>query len=56
VADPIRFRFDLSLPCARIARREIDAPGAPLFLMDGEPLRGADRLDRIDRRLATGGF
>ncbi len=30
--------------------------GSPFFLVDGEPFWGADRLDQLDRWLATGGF
>ncbi len=30
--------------------------GAPFFLVDDEPFWGADRLDQIDRWLATGGW
>lgn len=43
-------------------KTEVDAAiaagvfGAPFFFVDGEPFWGADRLDQIDRWLATGGF
>ena len=30
--------------------------GSPFFIVDGEPFWGADRLDQLDRWLATGGF
>ncbi len=30
--------------------------GSPFFLVDGEPFWGADRLDQLDRWLASGGF
>lgn len=30
--------------------------GAPFIFVDGEPFWGADRLDQVDRWLATGGF
>jgi 2-hydroxychromene-2-carboxylate isomerase len=30
--------------------------GSPFVIVDGEPFWGADRLDQIDRWLATGGF
>ena len=30
--------------------------GSPFFLVDGEPFWGADRLEQLDRWLATGGF
>ena len=30
--------------------------GSPYFIVDGEPFWGADRLDHIDRWLATGGW
>lgn len=43
-------------------KAEVDAAlaagvfGAPFFFVDGEPFWGVDRLDQIDRWLATGGF
>jgi 2-hydroxychromene-2-carboxylate isomerase len=43
-------------------KTEVDAAiaagvfGAPFFFVEGEPFWGADRLDQIDRWLATGGF
>ena len=43
-------------------RAEVDAAmargvfGSPYFLVDGEPFWGADRLDHVDRWLATGGW
>ncbi len=30
--------------------------GSPFILVDGEPFWGADRLDQVDRWLATGGW
>jgi 2-hydroxychromene-2-carboxylate isomerase len=30
--------------------------GSPYFIVDGEPFWGHDRLDQIDRWLATGGW
>lgn len=30
--------------------------GSPYFIVDGEPFWGADRLDQVDKWLATGGF
>jgi 2-hydroxychromene-2-carboxylate isomerase len=30
--------------------------GSPYFLVDGEPFWGADRLDQLERWLATGGW
>ena len=30
--------------------------GSPYFIVDGEPFWGADRLDHVDRWLATGGW
>lgn len=30
--------------------------GSPYFIVDGEPFWGADRLDQVDRWLATGGW
>ena len=30
--------------------------GSPFIVVDGEPFWGLDRLDQVDRRLATGGF
>lgn len=30
--------------------------GSPFFLVDGEPFWGADRLDQVERWLATGGW
>jgi 2-hydroxychromene-2-carboxylate isomerase len=30
--------------------------GSPFVFVDGEPFWGADRLDMIDRWLATGGW
>ncbi len=30
--------------------------GAPFFIVDGEPFWGADRLDQVERWLATGGW
>ncbi len=30
--------------------------GAPFFFVDGEPFWGSDRLDQVDRWLATGGW
>jgi 2-hydroxychromene-2-carboxylate isomerase len=30
--------------------------GAPYFIADGEPFWGADRLDHLERWLATGGW
>lgn len=30
--------------------------GSPFFIIDGEPFWGADRLDQVDRWLATGGW
>ncbi len=43
-------------------RQEVDAAiqrgvfGSPMVLVDGEPFWGADRLDQVDRWLATGGW
>ena len=43
-------------------RAEVDAAmargvfGSPYFIVDGEPFWGADRLDQVDRWLATGGW
>jgi 2-hydroxychromene-2-carboxylate isomerase len=43
-------------------RREVDAAigcgvfGSPYIVVDGEPFWGADRLDHIERWLATGGW
>jgi len=30
--------------------------GSPYFIVDGEPFWGADRLDHVERWLATGGW
>jgi 2-hydroxychromene-2-carboxylate isomerase len=44
------------------ARREVDDAvsrgvfGSPYIVVDGEPFWGADRLDQVDRWLATGGW
>ena len=43
-------------------RAEVDAAiargvfGSPYFIVDGEPFWGADRLDQVERWLATGGW
>ena len=43
-------------------RREVDAAiaggvfGSPYIIIDGEPFWGADRLDQVERWLATGGW
>lgn len=43
-------------------KREIDAAiargvcGSPFFVVDGEPFWGSDRLDQVERWLATGGW
>ncbi len=43
-------------------RDEVDAAiargvfGSPFFIVDGEPFWGLDRLDQLERWLATGGF
>ena len=43
-------------------RAEVDAAmargvfGSPYFIVDGEPFWGADRLEQVDRWLATGGW
>jgi 2-hydroxychromene-2-carboxylate isomerase len=43
-------------------KQEVDAAvakgvfGSPFIVVDGEPFWGADRLDQIDKWLATGGF
>ena len=43
-------------------RAEIDSAmargvfGSPYFIVDGEPFWGADRLEQVDRWLATGGW
>jgi 2-hydroxychromene-2-carboxylate isomerase len=30
--------------------------GSPFFIVDGEPFWGLDRMDQLERWLATGGF
>lgn len=30
--------------------------GSPFIVVDAEPFWGSDRLDQVDRRLATGGW
>ena len=35
---------------------ERGAFGSPYVIVDGEPFWGADRLDHVDRWLATGGW
>ncbi|MEA3154228.1 MAG: hypothetical protein QOK44_1817, partial [Betaproteobacteria bacterium] len=43
-------------------RREVDAAiglgvfGSPYIIIDGEPFWGADRLDQVEKWLATGGW
>jgi 2-hydroxychromene-2-carboxylate isomerase len=43
-------------------RREVDAAigrgvfGSPYFVIDGEPFWGSDRLDQVEKWLATGGW
>ena len=43
-------------------RREVDAAiglgvfGSPYIVIDGEPFWGADRLDQVEKWLATGGW
>ncbi|HEX6829652.1 MAG TPA: DsbA family protein, partial [Burkholderiales bacterium] len=43
-------------------RKETDAAiargvfGSPYIIVDGEPFWGADRLDQVERWLATGGW
>jgi 2-hydroxychromene-2-carboxylate isomerase len=43
-------------------RAEVDAAiargvfGSPYFVVDGEPFWGHDRLDQVERWLATGGW
>ena len=43
-------------------RREVDAAiargvfGSPYFIIDGEPFWGSDRLDQVEKWLATGGW
>ena len=43
-------------------KSEVDAAlaqgvfGSPYFIVDGEPFHGADRLDQVERWLATGGW
>ena len=43
-------------------RRDVDEAlargvfGSPYIVVDGEPFWGADRLEQVDRWLATGGF
>ena len=44
------------------AKKEVDSAiaagvfGSPYFIVDGEPFWGTDRLDHVDRWLATGGW
>jgi 2-hydroxychromene-2-carboxylate isomerase len=61
--DPVAARAAIDDPAIKDAlrgetERAIAAGvfGSPFVIIDGEPFWGADRLDQIDRWLATGGF
>ena len=49
-------------PVKDVRRREVDAAiscgvfGSPYIVVDGEPFWGADRLEQVERWLATGGW
>jgi len=66
----IDFYFDFSSRYGFLASHKIEAQlkreveqaiargvfGSPCAVVDGEPFRGLDRFDQIERWLATGGF
>jgi 2-hydroxychromene-2-carboxylate isomerase len=58
---PLDFYFDLSSPYGYIAAEKIEALASkhgrpPFIVVDGEPFWGVDRLDQVERGLATGGW
>ncbi|MHB8494000.1 MAG: hypothetical protein ACYC9Z_00755 [Casimicrobiaceae bacterium] len=54
---PIVFYFDFSSPYGYIGSQKIEALAARRGRsVDGEPFRGVDRLEQIDRWLERGGF
>jgi 2-hydroxychromene-2-carboxylate isomerase len=60
-AGDVRAAIDSETVKARL-RQHVDAAlaagvfGAPTFIVEGEMFWGADRLDQVDRWLATGGW
>jgi 2-hydroxychromene-2-carboxylate isomerase len=50
VSWPLRL---ISLTEAAIERGVV---GSPFIIIDGEPFRGSDRLDQVEKWLETGGF
>jgi 2-hydroxychromene-2-carboxylate isomerase len=57
---PLDLPFDFSSPYGYIAS-EIEALASkhgrsPFFSIDGEPFCGVERLDQVERPLATGGW
>jgi 2-hydroxychromene-2-carboxylate isomerase len=58
---PLDFYFDFSSPYGYLASEKIEGLASkhgrsPSSVVDGEPFRGVDRLDQIERWLATGGW
>ncbi len=61
--DPDELRAALNDPAVKERlKTEVNASmdagvcGAPFFIVDGEPFWGSDRLDQVERWLATGGW
>jgi 2-hydroxychromene-2-carboxylate isomerase len=57
---PLDFYFDFSSPYGYLASEKIEGlaskHGRSPSIVDGEPFRGVDRLDQVERWLATGGW
>ena len=53
ISPAVEFYFDFSSPHGYVAG---GAFGSPYFIVDGEPFWGSDRLDRLERWIATGGW
>jgi 2-hydroxychromene-2-carboxylate isomerase len=58
---PLDFYFDFSLPYGYVASEKIEALASqhghsPFAVVEGEPFWGVDRLDQVERWLATGGW
>ena len=53
---PIDFYFDFSSPYGYQRAIVAGVFGSPFTIVDGEPFWGMDRLDQVDRRLATVGW
>jgi len=56
VKSPIDFYFDFSSPYGYQQAIAAGVFGSRFTIVDGEPFWGMDRLDQVDRWLATGGW